>query len=253
MRLKIQRSARAAALAAVSMLAATAAHAQVTDHVALGVGVGVVPTYQGSEDHRVRPLPMIDVKQGRFFANWQNGVGVAVIDTDAVTIGASATYLPGYRRRDAPAGIDRLDAAAGVRIFTTVRTGGAVFDAGATKAVSGDAKGIVMDATAAYPLIVSPRLTLTPSLATSWADKKRTDGYFGVSVNEALASGFAGYSAGAGFKDVSASLTAAYQLSDRITIAASASVTRLLGDAKDSPIVFKQTQPAALVMTTYRF
>uniref|UniRef100_B0T5I9 MltA-interacting MipA family protein n=1 Tax=Caulobacter sp. (strain K31) TaxID=366602 RepID=B0T5I9_CAUSK len=247
------RSAQAAGLLAASMLWSTGARAQEADHVAVGLGVGVIPGYQGSDAYRVRPLPMIDVKQGPFFANRRNGVGVAVIDTDTVTIGTSVTYVPGYHRSDAPAGIDKVDAAAGARIFTTVHAGGFVFNVGATKAVSGSVKGLVADAVVAYPVTVSPRISLTPSLATTWADEKHNNGYFGVTAGESLASGLAPYSAGGGFKDVSASLTASYHLTDRITMSATTSVTTLLGDAKSSPIVFKRTQPSALLVTSYRF
>ncbi len=55
--------------------------AQAQDHITLGAGVSVVPTYNGSKDMRALPVPFIDIKQGPFFANVANGAGIYVVDT----------------------------------------------------------------------------------------------------------------------------------------------------------------------------
>lgn len=82
--------------------------AQGADHVVLGAGVAVVPTFQGADDFRVLPIPTIDIKKGIFVASLQNGVGIVPITTDRISIGVSASFIQGYRRRDVPDGIDRL-------------------------------------------------------------------------------------------------------------------------------------------------
>src|SRR3546814_6514618 len=52
-----------------------AASAQSGDHVTLGVGAGVVPDYQGSDDYRFLPIPVIDAQFGQFFVSLRNGIG----------------------------------------------------------------------------------------------------------------------------------------------------------------------------------
>lgn len=71
------------------------APAQAQDRVVLGAGVAVTPTYQGSDDYRVLPLPTIDIKKGWFFANLRNGIGIEPIDTGVVSAGVSAVFVQG--------------------------------------------------------------------------------------------------------------------------------------------------------------
>src|SRR3546814_6165484 len=60
--------------------------------------------------------------------------------------------------------------------------------------------------------------------------------YFGIDAGEAMASGLPFYRAGSGFKDVSGVLTASYRLDAHWSLGATGGVTRLLGDAADSPL-----------------
>jgi outer membrane protein len=230
----------------------TCALARDQDHIVLGVGAAATPAYQGSGDLRVIPLPAIDIQEGWFFANLRNGVGIAPINTDTFTIGASAVFVQGYRRKDVPEGIDRLKDGIGARLFTNVRAGGFVATLGATKIVSGGTKGLVADASLSYPIAVSSRFTLTPTIGTTWADRKYNDRYFGITPAESVSSGLAPFTTGSGFKDVSGLLTASYRLTDRITLSATGGVTSLIGDLKDSPLVEKKTQPSGILTLTYR-
>lgn len=246
-------SARRMGLLATSFLAfgSTAAQAQETDRVVIGIGGAATPAYQGSEDHRVIPIPAIDIKEGWFFANLRDGIGIEPIDTKTVTVGASAVFVQGIRRRDLPEGLDKRSDAVGARVFTRLRTGGFAATFGATK-VLGGTKGVIADASVSYPIEISSRFVLTPTIGTTWADRKYNDGYFGVTTTEALASGLPQFSTGSGFKDISGAVTASYRLTDRFTLSATAGVTSLLGDIKDSPLVEKKTQPLGVVTVTYR-
>ena len=229
-----------------------AARAQDQDHVVLGVGVAGTPVYQGSRDYRVLPLPAIDIKKGWFFANLRNGIGIEPINTTTITIGMSAVYVPGYRHRDVPIGVDKLSDGIGARLFTSLRAGGFVATLGAVKIVSGGTRGTIADASLSYPVKLSSRLTVTPTVGTTWADRKYNDGYFGISVAESLASGLSQFRAGSGFKDVSGALTASYRLTDRISLSVTGTVSTLLGAVKDSPLVVKKTQPVGVLTLAYR-
>ena len=241
-------------VASLAMLAApvTLSAAQAQDHIVLGAGVAATPAYQGSKDYRVLPIPVIDIKQGWFFANLRNGVGVEPIDNETVTVGASAVFVPGYRRRDVPQGVDKLSNGAGVRLFTTLRTGGFVATVGGVEVVSGGSKGFVADGGLSYPIRASSKVTLTPTLGATWADSNYNDRYFGVSASEAALSGLPRFTAGSGLKDASATLTASYRVTDQISLSATGGVTWVLGDLKGSPLVQKTEQPLAMLTLTYR-
>lgn len=237
------------------LAAATSAFAQdrSPDRTVVGVAAVYAPARQGGDDYRLMPFPVIDLKYGRFFASGRKGVGVTVLEGPAVSVGAGVTYVPGYRRRDAPVGIGRLSGGAGARIAADVRAGMMVASLSGTKVLSGDVDGALIDASLAVPLRLSEQLSLAPGVSATWADAKYNQAYFGVSPAQAAASGLPAYRPGGGIKDVSASLSAMYRLNERVSLGATASVSKLLGDAKDSPMVVDATQPSAVISVAYRF
>ncbi|QNQ10863.1 MipA/OmpV family protein [Sphingomonas alpina] len=223
------------------------------DHIVIGIGAGYAPAYQGADDYRALPIPVIDVAWGPFFANLQNGIGINAVDTDHITIGASVTVMQGYRSKDVPDGIGKLSFGAGGRGFMSLKGAGFVATIGATKGFAGSTKGIIADASLSYPVSVSPRLTLIPTIGTTWADKKHNDRYFGVNAEQSLASGLPQFRPGGGFNDASFMLSAQYRLTDRFSLGVTGGVTTLLGKVQDSPIVFHKTQPLGFLSLSYRF
>jgi len=161
--------------------------------------------------------------------------------------------VPGYRRRDAPSGVGKLSGGAGARIPADARFGPFMAGLGATRALTGDVDGTLVDASLAMPVRASERLTVIPSISATWADGAYNRAYFGIDARQAAASGLAAYRPGGGLKDVSAALTASYRLNDKVTLGATGVVSSLRGDAKNSPIVVDATQPAAFVSVAYRF
>src|SRR3546814_6300172 len=67
---------------------------------------------------------------------------------------------------------------------------------------------LVADASLSYALPVSDRMTVIPTIGTSWANGKHMNRYFGIDASEAIASGLPFYRAESGFKDVSGLITA---------------------------------------------
>lgn len=219
----------------------------------IGVAGVYAPAYQGADDYRLIPFPVLDLKHGRYFVNTRRGVGATLLEGRAVSAGAGVTYVPGYRRRDAPQGIGKLSGGAGARISADARLGRLAAGIGATRALTGDVDGTLVDASLAMPLRASERLTLVPSISATWADGAYNRAYFGIDARQAAASGLPAYRPGGGLKDVSASLTASYRLNDKVTLGATGAVSSLRGDARQSPIVVDATQPAAFVSVAYRF
>jgi len=223
------------------------------DHITIGVGGLYAPVYQGADDYRFQPLPMVDVKWGRFFVNLRDGIGANLFDSEHVTVGVGLTPVGGYRAKDAPDGIGKLSLGLGGRGFVRLRQGGFEATLGATKIITGNTEGVIADASLAYPIRASDKLMLIPSIGTTWGDRKHNNRYFGVTAAQSAASGLPQYRAGSGLVDAKAELAVVYRLTDRIGVMAMGGVSSLLGDAKDSPIVDHKTQPFAVVAVTYRF
>lgn len=250
----IRRTPSAALFCLIAASAAPAlAQQRDQNRAVLGLAGVYAPAYQGADDYRAIPFPVLDLKYGRFFASMRKGVGATLLESRAVSVGAGVTYVPGYRRRDAPAGVGRLSGGAGARISADARLGPFVAGLGATRALSGDVDGTLIDASLAMPVRASERLILIPSVSATWADGAYNRAYFGIDARQAAASGLAAYRPGGGLKDVSASFTASYRLNDKVTLGATGAVSSLRGDAKNSPIVVDATQPAAFVSVAYRF
>jgi outer membrane protein len=251
--LRTQAALSLLALGALAIATSAAAQSRAPDRAVVGIAAVYAPAYQGADDYRLMPFPVIDVTYGRFFASGRKGLGYTVLDGPQVKVSAGATYVPGYRRRDAPVGVGRLDGGAGLRVAADMRLGEVLATVSATKVVSGDVDGALVDASLAYPIRVSERLSLTPSVSATWADSQYNRAYFGISAAQAAASKLPVYRPGGGVKDVSMSLNANYRLNDKVSVGATASLSRLTGDARNSPIVVDPTQPSAVVSVAYRF
>ncbi|NWK94575.1 MipA/OmpV family protein [Sphingobium lactosutens] len=238
---------------AAIVLTASAANAQDSDRVVLGVGAVVIPAYQGADKNRILPMPVIDIKKGWFVANLRNGIGIAPINTGMITVGASVVFIQGYRRRDVPVGIERLKDGVGARLFTNLRTGGFMTTIGVTKGISGGTEGAIADASISYPIPVSSKVSLTPAVGVTWADAKHNERYFGITLAESVASGLPQFSTGSGFKDLSAGATAAYRLTTNITLTATTTYTTLLGVVRNSPQIERKSAPSGFLTASYRF
>lgn len=223
------------------------------DHWTLGAGALVRPKFQGSGEYEIEPVPLVDVKYGPFFARVGEGIGLNVIKTPSFTAGVSANWMPGYDGDDVARGMEDVDSALGARLFVSGQFKGIVATLSATQAVTEADRGLLVNAGVAYPIKATERLTITPSLGTSWANEKYMNGYFGVESSEAAASGLRQYEPSSGFKDISFRVSASYRITDSIGAVGSVGVTQLLGEASDSPFVDEQTQPTALIGLTYTF
>ncbi len=227
--------------------------ASAQDHIVIGAGASATPAYEGSNAYRILPVPIIDASHGRLFFDSIDGLGIKVIESGPITVGGSVTYVAGYRRRDAPAGVGRLSDAAGGRMFGAYQRNGFLLSLGATKSFAGGTHGMTADATMSYTAKLAPRFSVTPSVTTTWANAKYNDRYFGIDATQAQSSGFDAFSAGRGFKDVSAGLTAKYAVSPHWILFANAAGRGILGNDADSPIVRHTWQPLGFVGLGHAF
>ncbi|MDY6948300.1 MAG: MipA/OmpV family protein [Pseudomonadota bacterium] len=219
----------------------------------VGAGAAVRPDFMGSDEYQGQPAPLIEIQLGRFFARSGEGIGLNAIETETFRAGVTVNWMQGYDAEDAPVGLNEVKDALGARVFASVRLKAAVATIAGTKAVTESERGLLINASLAYPIRVTKRLAIVPSVGAAWADDDYMVSYFGVDPSEAAVSAFDPYRPESGFRDVSFRLAASYLITDRITAVAFAGVTHLLGDAADSPFVERQTQPLGLVGLTYTF
>jgi len=223
------------------------------NHFAIGIGGAYMPAHHGSDKYRFQPLPAVDIKWNRFFVNFQDGIGAHLIDSESISVGAGVVMADNYRAKDVARGMGKLPFGAGARGFVKYRLAGFEAVLGGTKIFAGSTKGFVADASISYPIMVSQKFMLNPSIGTTWADEKHLNRYFGVSGRQSLASGLPRYRLKSGIMDAKAEMAAQYRLTDSIGIGLAGGVTTLFGDAKDSPIVKKKTRPYGIFFISYGF
>ena len=113
--------------------------------------------------------------------------------------------------------------------------------------VSGEHDGFTASGGVSYAALRWGRLYADVDAQATYASKDFYRTYFGVTPAGSVASGLKAYRPGAGIKDVSAGLTAGYQLTERWGVIARAEVTRYVGEAADSPIVKDGSKTSALL------
>jgi outer membrane protein len=242
----------------VAMLSAAPAAAQLQDRngLTLGLGLGTIPSYEGSDNYRMIPAPLIrgrvagfnftTVRTHLYVDAWRDGPGRWDVQVGPV-IGANLnrTAQIGDARVRA---LGKLDIAVeGGGFVGVARTGLATpFDSLAV-VVSyqqdlGDVHGShLIRPQIAYtrPLDLKTALRVGIGAEIVGAGFART--YFGVTPDGAAASGLPEYRLGSGLKDVNLSAGVTRALGGTLLKGWSAfgavGVSHLLGDFADSPVV----------------
>lgn len=252
-------------------LAAPAGNARAQDrpsdaspHGVVALGAGVVPEFDGSDDMRVLPAVLADIRwQGLDFQLGGQGLRVDVVADRRFSFGPVIGVRLPRKNVEGPVGLlPEIDTAVEAGAFVGYRLGGDDRGQGslqmalsAVHDISGTHDGLLATASASYAAVRSEDFSLSLDVQTSWASRDYARTYFGVTPAQATVSGLAAYAPGAGFKDVGAGLTAAYWFSRRFGVMGRAGANYLVGDLADSPVTEegRRWQPAAAIALAYRF
>ncbi|MEQ1865702.1 MAG: MipA/OmpV family protein [Micropepsaceae bacterium] len=228
--------------------------------VTVGGGGLYAPDYQGSDDYEFRALPYIRVQyQDWLTLSVPEGLKVAVVDES----GFKAGVLAGYRfDRDAAdnialAGWGDVDGAFELGAFADYKIEAIKLSLDARQGISGDDTGLIAALSVRYETrIAGAVVSLGPKV--SWVDDDYAQTYFGITPAQAAASvlGYTPYAADGGIKDYGLGFTVVVPLGDAWSLTGLASVSRLTGDAADSPIVAtegSETQVTLGLFAGYRF
>jgi outer membrane protein len=227
----------------------------------LGAGIGFAPAYPGAEAIMATLLPIIDARWrtglsvfDTVYLSSEEGLGAVVLRSGPFSI-AGGVGLARGRDEDASArlrGLGDIDTAA--RGYVTFRTDlGPVDLSLRVDRYFGEQEGTTLTFGATYRQPITSALTLIGRVGAVWADGEQQRLWFGVDDLQARRSGLPTYRPGSGFRNVSASLTGRYAISASWDISATIGVTHLLGDAADSPITQRETQPFGMLGVSYRF
>jgi len=215
----------------------------------VGLGIGSYPDYFGSKDSAIGAAPLVMLRLGgeRYVELLANQVRINLIDDRNWRLGPSVIYHFG-RDDDIEDPVVRklheIEDSIDVGFFggyTWRDTGNdrkrLGFSAWTTTDVTGGHDGWTAGANVFGMYPVALPVTIAGGAGFTYGDGNYMDTYFGVTPDDSLASGLAPFSPGAGVRDARGWVVAMLHLSPQWHLGVGALYSRLLNDAKDSPIV----------------
>ncbi len=226
----------------------------------IGIGVSSGPEFAGSDNDSADLSPIISLTwRDRYFLN-QRGLGFYAI-RNAGPRDMSVSFAIGYDFDERLAEDDaRLTGLRDVEAGGLI-SAGLEFDLGAAaieielnQGISSDGhEGTRAILGAAFNRQVGDRLQLGAKPFVVWSDGSYASAFYGVSAQDAMTSSFAAFDAGSGFERVGIELQASYDLTPRTALFVGLEHSQLLGDAKDSPISFDDSQTEISTGVLFRF
>ncbi len=224
----------------ISFVANQSVKAQETG-IALGLGVGASPDYEGSDDYQAVPIPYVNIM-------WSNHMSISLLGNKAkVNLLPSPIWKAGVvgeyiaERDDVDNNrVDRLE-----DVDTSFMLGGffgfeyanwsASIEAMTDVADGND--GAIVRLNGGYRIPIDQSWLLSLGAFTTWADDDYMEAYFEIDNRDSDRSGLDKFGADSGFKDVGLNLAASFKPWQHWGLMGLVSYKRLLNDAEDSPVV----------------
>lgn len=228
----------------------------------IGGGAAYAPDYEGSNEYKVMPIPMLEV-------SWRDRVRLSPMGLFAtpfmknnmkVDIGLRYDFGRDQDDNDALKGLGDIGGGAVAVARFEYETGPVNLGLELARDLGGDRDGFLATAEAEYSIkgLFNGRtkLGLTPHI--SWADDNYMGATFGITAAQAARSArhYKKYDAGGGFRDAGVTLGVGYVVSDSVMVMGRFDYSHLLGDAADSPLVKREgsaDQATALLGVSYRW
>lgn len=238
------------ALTTTLTLMATATTARAEEvHGTVIAGVGTVPDYEGADNQRVIPLAGGRVTFGnRYIALEGLRLSANVLESATFEFGPVATLT---FKRDADiksravAALGPIKDAYEVGVFAaaSLPLGGddrVRFALQGVQDVANAHKGWLGTASASYIAPIGSKVRVIAEASATYASGDYMRRYYSVSASGSAASGLAPFTAKSGVKDIGLTLTTSYQLTPKWSVIGFAGYKRLMGSAKDSPVVARE-------------
>lgn len=221
----------------------------------IGLGAGVAPTYEGSDEYEWVPLPTIAVTwRDRVFFGTE-GLGVNVIQNKHIRLGARLTYNRGRDQDDDESlrGLGDVDPTIEAGLFGSYTYKGISLSADLRQDVASGHDGMTLRTALTITRPLAENLTGTFGPSVTWADDNYMQSFFGVTPSQSARSGLAQYDAGSGIKNYGLNAKLTYDVNDSWIVTGIVRYTHLTGDAADSPIVQSDDQIFSGFNIAYRF
>lgn len=250
-------------LGIASCLSPAALAQQAAEEAYAGLGLRIRPAYEGAESRRGQAIPYLRYYGRHWFARTTQGMleaGARARPMHGLVFGAQLAYEDG-RVSDESAflqarNFEDIDpgASAGVHAEFDWNIGPMPLNALARYRRHLDSDfGSQADLRLTAGIYSHAKVKAGVFGQLTWSDRKATQSYFGISSQQAAASGLPEHAAGAGPRSAEVGVLGAIELSQRLLALWAVSGRRLLGDAADSPLTLDDSNWYASAGIAYRF
>ncbi len=223
--------------------------------IILGLGPALAPSYEGGTDYEVTGFPIIDitwrdrvflrVERSASFLPHGRGLGVNIFKTRSFAAGSYLTYDPG--RDDSEDGLlngtGTIDGTLEGGIFAELTSARWRLSADYFQALMEDGHdGSRMVFSGAYGGRVSEQLGVSVGAAMTYASETYMQSYFGVTAQQAAASGRPALAASSGIKDITGRIDFRYSATEHWFGLLRSEWKRLMGDADETPLVDPESE-----------
>lgn len=231
------------------------------DSFTAGLGLAYVPEYAGSDKSRVLPLPVLErTFSNGVFLSTQGGIGYQAKLGD-FSLSAALGYDGGrkdhkenyFSGSDALKGMGDIDGSAQAVLSAGYQLGKVGLSVSTKQNLGHREYGSTYTLGVTAPLYTDATDQIGVGASAVYGDNKHMQTYFGVTAAQSAASGYRTYSAKGGFENVAAGVHWNHVLDSNWSVRSAVGVTRLTGDAADSPLTKRKTTPMLMTALIYRF
>lgn len=224
-------------------------------NIRVGLGPVVAPAYEGSDDYKIKAAPLISFRYRDLVRVDNNRIRVNVFGSESLFGSSNFNAGPllridsGRDESDSPdlAGLGDVGISVELGLFASYTAGPVRTRLRLRHDVIGGHSGMEIIGDLGVAIYRSDRLTVSGTLSSTWSDGSYMDSFFSVNAAQALASGLPAFAATSGVKDVSLAFASNYRVSDQWALVGNVGYSKLLGDAKTSPIVAIQGSSSQFV------
>nr|NIR12848.1 MipA/OmpV family protein [Desulfobacterales bacterium] len=206
----------------------------------LGIGLGLAPDYEGSEDYEFVPVLYARTvwASGQYLQFLANDLRANVLPSHTWSFGPMLEYIRSRADVDNNRVDDmqNVDASVMLGVFGSVKIDRWNASLELRQDIA-DNNGFLATLRGGYNLPINEQLRLGFGVSTTYADGDYMNTYFSVDSGDAARSGLKEYDADSGFKDVGMDIKANYKIHKNWGLIGIVRYIRLVGDAEDSPVV----------------
>ncbi|MGY8985256.1 MAG: MipA/OmpV family protein [Sphingomonadales bacterium] len=204
----------------------------------LGLGTGIMPDYEGSDNYSYKIVPLIDIRYKDVWVIQGTNFRVNFSKRRKLKFGPTLKYKSGRGENQnlVLSGMGSIRATLEAGVFLEYKTRYVVFNADIRQSF-GSGQGSELILLLAHGIYQRENFSLGMGYRLKWGSKGHNLTNFGISDIQSTAIDLDAFTPGAGFYNGSANLIGRYQLNNYARIEGLLSMGYILGGAGSSPLV----------------